>query len=113
MIVRYSGAAPQTESVITVYLHGTQVSAVLYADGLGTPLGNPFLADALTGLYTFWADDAVSYDIIISLSPTSALIVNLPGMPRVLFSGTSPARTASLVVDDPVLGQVVLLQIGY
>jgi hypothetical protein len=47
---------------VGVYLTGTTTLAVIYADPVGTPLGNPFTAtDA--GQWTVWANPAVAYDI--------------------------------------------------
>ena len=75
-VVRYTGTAPVVASLVTAYLTGTQVLATLYADDLLTPLGNPFTADALTGLYTFWASDAVGYDVVIGTvgTPTPPIV---------------------------------------
>lgn len=112
-IVRYNGVAPVVASLVTVNLAGTQVAATIYADSLLTPLGNPFTADALTGLYAFWADDTLApYDVVVGMPATPPTTV-LPRLPTMLFSGVSPTRTASLVVDDPIEGQVVLLQVSY
>lgn len=62
-IVRYAGTMEVPGVAVTVTLSGTPTLATLYADGLLTPLGNPFTADLVTGEYAFYADDGDAYDI--------------------------------------------------
>lgn len=69
-IVRYNGATPVAASLVTVYFTGTQNPATLYADDLLTPLGNPFTSDAVTGLFSYWADNGSVYDELIG-APTA------------------------------------------
>lgn len=106
----YSGSAPVAGSLITVNLAGTQVLATIYADPILTPLANPFTSDLLTGAYLFYAEVA-SYDVVVTTGldqPSN----RLPGLPEIVFSGTSPNRVASLVVEDPEThDQVVLAQV--
>lgn len=49
---------------ITVYVTGTTTLATVYADNLGTALGNPFLAQA-NGMWFFYAQDGL-YDVTLS-----------------------------------------------
>jgi hypothetical protein len=53
---------------ITVYLHGTQTLATIYADDNNTPLTNPFTAVVATspnsGFYIFWAATGAAYDVV-------------------------------------------------
>ncbi len=56
---------------VTVYFTGTTTKVpVLYADSLGTPLGNPFTATTSTspnpGYWIFWAPVGVGYDVTMS-----------------------------------------------
>lgn len=55
---------------VTVYLTGTTTKATLYADSLGTPLGNPFTATTSTspnpGYWIFWAPVGQGYDVTMS-----------------------------------------------
>lgn len=53
---------------ITVYLHGTQTLATIYADDNNTPLSNPFTAvvppSPNAGFYIFWAATGQTYDVV-------------------------------------------------
>lgn len=55
---------------ISVYLHGTQTLATLYADDNNTPLSNPFTAvvspSPNAGFYIFWAEVNHGYDVVAS-----------------------------------------------
>jgi len=109
-----TGLAPTVNSPVTVLLAGTPVLAAIYADALGTPLGNPFVTDLLTGAYAFWADNAVTYEIVLGAPGLPTPRVDRAWLPTVIFSGTSPLRTASLVVEDPLDGaQIILAQVSY
>lgn len=51
---------------ITVYLTGTTSIATIYADGVSTPLGNPFTANAVTGQWLFYSAVNQGYDVVLS-----------------------------------------------
>ena len=67
LTVGYPSTAPFMASypgcTVTVYQTGTLTLATLYADNLGTPLANPFTANAITGAFGWYANDGV-YDIV-------------------------------------------------
>lgn len=50
---------------VIVYLTGTTNKATIYADGGGTPLGNPFTANA-NASWLFYAATSVGYDVVLS-----------------------------------------------
>lgn len=109
----YSGSAPVAGSSVTVYLDGTLTLADLYEDLDGlVPLANPFTADAVTGSYRFVAE-VLAYDVVLGV-PADPPTETAPSLPEIRFNGTSPDRTATLVVDDPSTGeQIVLAQVVY
>ena len=53
---------------VTVYLHGTQTLATIYADDNNTPLSNPFTANVVSspdsGAWIFWAASGNAYDVV-------------------------------------------------
>ena len=55
---------------ISVYLHGTQTLAPIFADDANTPLSNPFTAvvsgSPNSGFYIFWAATGQGYDVVAS-----------------------------------------------
>ena len=55
---------------VTVYLTGTTTRAIIYADNLSTPLGNPFTAtvtgSSAPGSWLFWAVSGQAYDVVMS-----------------------------------------------
>lgn len=69
-------------AVIAVYISGTTTLATIYSDDTGTPLSNPFTADA-DGYWIFWAAAGVLLDVEMSggIPPFSAAftLVALPG----------------------------------
>lgn len=108
----YSGQVPNPGATISVFLANTLTFATLYADALLTPLPNPFTADELDGRYLFYANQA-AFDIVAAIPDEPPADV-VPALPAIIFNGTSPARVATLVVNDPVTDeQVVLAQTIY
>ena len=112
-LTRYSGTAPVAGSTVNVLLSGLQVLATLFEDLAGlVPLGNPFTADTFTGAYTFVAEQA-AYDVQLWQS-AAVPSTRVPLPPSVIFNGTSPTRTATLVIEDPDLDEeIVLVQVMY
>lgn len=106
-MVQYEGQAAVAASTVTVLLAGTQQPATIYADDLGTPQANPFTADALTGFYGFWAEQQ-AYDVLV-VQPSADPSRTVRTLPVVVFSGTSPDRTATLAVEDPITGDEIIL----
>lgn len=74
--LRASASAPVTSLIqpgttITVYESGTLTPAALYEDVDGvTPQANPFTSDAVTGRYSFCAQNGL-YDIVLSKTGTT------------------------------------------
>lgn len=64
MVAYAVGVSPVASATISVFVVGTLTFATIYADDLTppTPLANPFTADAETGQFLFYANQA-SYDI--------------------------------------------------
>lgn len=57
---------PLGGATVTVYETGTLNLANLFSDNAGvTPLANPFTADAVTGIFAFYAADG-HYDVTIT-----------------------------------------------
>jgi hypothetical protein len=54
-----------TNCTVTVYLTGGVTLATIYSDNLGTAQANPFTASAVTGLWSFYADNS-RYDVQLS-----------------------------------------------
>jgi len=50
---------------VSVFNAGTATLSTIYSDNIGTPLANPFTADATTGKWQFWAQNS-RYDIQFS-----------------------------------------------
>lgn len=71
-------------ATVTVYQAGSTILATIYADNTALVKPNPFLTDALTGQYNFYATNG-SYDLVFSY-------------PGVTFS---PDHTARVVLYDP------------
>jgi hypothetical protein len=57
--------ARSTGCTVTVYQTGTLTLATIYADNIGTPLANPFTANATSGLWAYYADNG-RYDVQFS-----------------------------------------------
>lgn len=51
---------------VKVYLTGTLTTATIYSNSTGTPLGNPFLANATSGQWLFYASNSAAYDVVLS-----------------------------------------------
>jgi hypothetical protein len=62
-LTTYAGTAETPGETMRVRLAGQLDLAPIYADPLLTPKANPFITDPSTGAFTFWADDADTYDI--------------------------------------------------
>lgn len=58
--------APAPSCTVTVYNTGTLVLATIYADNLSTPKANPFVADATSGYWFFYALSSGRYDVQFS-----------------------------------------------
>lgn len=98
MLVNFNGISPTPGATVTVRLAGSATPVPIYADADLTPLGNPFTADLLTGLYSFWADLEL---LDITISTGNALPSDRkPNLPEVIFTGLSPNRVASIIVED-------------
>lgn len=110
-LVRFDGRACVPGAAVAVRLAGTLSLVSLFEiDGV-TPLPNPLTADVLTGIFTFYAEEAVSYDIVETTGGGDPATREVDAALYVVFTGTSPNRTASLIADD--LGaQVILQQVG-
>lgn len=106
-IEAYSGTVPNPGAIMSVFLAGTQDFATLYADELLTPLANPFTTDQLDGRYLFYAEQA-AYDLVAAL-PDEPPADIVPALPAIIFNGQTPARTATLVVEDPDTNEQVIL----
>ena len=107
---------------VTVYLHGTQTLATIYADSINTTLGNPFTANALgsvaPGSWLFFAAIATQYDVVTSggIAPNtfaSPVTVTLesgagPGSPGVttIIPGTNV--TCSVLTSGYCVGNVTV-----
>lgn len=113
-LAQYSGVAPIPGTTLSVFLVNTTTLATLYADLAGTvPQANPFVSDPDTGVYSYVADDQDGYLVVLAM-PAVAPSTRTAGVPEVRFNGTTPNRTASLVVTDAVAGvEVVLAQQRY
>lgn len=90
-----STGARVTGATVTVYLNGTLTLAQIFADNLATPLSNPFTADAVTGLWQFYAANG-RYDVQLA-----------GGSPTI-----SPAYTLSDYLDLDLNSTVNSLLIG-
>lgn len=111
-MVQYDGQAAVAASTVTVLLAGTQQPATIYDDLIGTPKSNPFTADAASGVYQFCAEQQ-AYDVLV-VQPSADPSITVRTLPRAIFSGTSPARTATLYCEDPISGdQIVFSQQVY
>lgn len=108
-LVLFSGCAPVAGATITVRLAGTITDADIYADEDETPLGNPFSADAETGLFTFWSAEGVDLDIVVNTGGADPSLRVPDANLYAIASGASPARVMSLVADDDG-AQVVIAQ---
>lgn len=51
---------------VQVYLTGTTTPATLFSNASGTPLGNPFTANATTGQWLFYASTSSLYDVVLT-----------------------------------------------
>jgi hypothetical protein len=104
----YSGTAAVAGSTVTVYESGTLDVATLYEDIDGlVPLSNPFTADVNSGAYQFVAETA-AYDVEVA-QPADPPSETVPMPSEVRFNGTTPDRTATLVVEDPSTGELITL----
>ena len=77
---------------VKVYLTGTTNLATIYADSLGTELGNPFTATT-KGQFLFYAATGQSYDVVLNggISPnTYSSPVTITGIPLSNISGGLP-----------------------
>lgn len=124
-IARFVGTASVAGTPLAVYLTGTQAPADIYADDLLTPLANPFVVDAVTGAYVFYADDAVSYDITQDTgageplpdgptatdAPASAPYVLLQEVAELPFARALTAGSG-ITLDTATPGQVILNSTG-
>jgi len=61
-----STGAPAPGATVTVYDTGTLNLSTIYADNLLTPKANPFLADAISGYWFFYAASSGRYDVQFS-----------------------------------------------
>ncbi|WP_433965997.1 hypothetical protein [Tunturiibacter gelidiferens] len=86
---------------VTVFLTGTQTKATLFADTNGTPLSNPFTANAssslTSGQWTFWVAVNQGYDVVGSggVAPntySSPVPLVTGGFPGFQFSGGGVAQ---------------------
>lgn len=110
-LTHFTGLASGAGDTITVRKHNTLDLGVLYEDGDGaTPLGNPLTSDLLTGAYSFWADDAFTYDI--DDTTDGIPVAQTPPVLVLLVSGTSPNRTLTLMALDQG-NQIALAQVTY
>ena len=57
-------------ATVTVFLAGTNIKATLFDDNGSTPKANPFLTDAFTGQYHFYAMNGV-YDLVYRYQNTT------------------------------------------
>jgi len=79
-------------ATITVYLTGTQNKAVIYANGSGTALSNPFTSNDAgstnAGGFIFWASTNQGYDIVAS----GGIAPNTYSVPITLCTGCYPSQ---------------------
>lgn len=74
---------------VTVYVTGTTTVATIYADRIGTPLGNPFTATT-TGQWLFWAASSSGFDVVLSGGTTPNIYLT-----PVTLTGVSPASSGA------------------
>jgi len=87
--------ATLTDCAITVYLHGSTNTAVLYRDESNTPLGNPFSANS-DGSFAFYASTSSHYDV--TMIGDVVCVPNKDGCPS---NGT---ETIINTISDVILG---------
>jgi hypothetical protein len=85
---------------VSVFLAGTTNLATIFLDHAQTPLGNPFTANTTTGLFVFWADGTLRYDIQLSgagMPTTTIPNVLLTAIPQIVLTTNGTSGPSTLI----------------
>ena len=103
---------------VTVYYTGTSTQvpgSSIFADSIGTVLGNPFTANTTTGQYLFYAANGVGLDVARSSGTTQTDVI--PGGGSGGGGGVSPGTAGQVAVypssGSTVSGETISCQSGY
>jgi len=92
---------------VTVYLTGTTTLATIFLDQQQHALTNPFTANTTTGLFVFWADGTVNYDIQLSGAgmPTTTIpdvvLHNIPQIGLTTIGSSGPSTLVDGILNVP------------